>query len=783
MKKLKFNEDWQFSVNGGDTHRISVPHDAMLEMPRNPKSEGESACGYFVGGDYHYEKRFKVPEEWEKKHVCLQFEGVYQKSTVYVNGKKAGGSDYGYVPFFVCLDGLLDYGKENTVTVHADNREHPCSRWYTGGGIYRPVWLWVGEEAHIAPEGVKIDTLSYHPAEIFVKTEHTGKRVRIEILDGNEVIATAKSTVTDRNIAGAQVSGAKLRLPGARLWSEDTPYLYTCRVTLDGGDCAETEFGIRKVEWSSKGLFINGKSTLLRGGCVHHDNGIVGAATYDISEYRRVKKMKEAGYNALRSSHNPCSRAMLEACDAFGVYMIDESWDMWFHHKNKYDYASCWRKNYLSDLDAMVNRDYNHPSVIMYSIGNEVSEPAKEEGLSVMKEMVDHLHELDPNRAVTGGFNLMIISKAKKGKGIYDEETGGRKNDSDAKMQGMNSTMFNMITSMVGTGMNKSANSKAADEATSPCLDLLDMAGYNYASGRYPMEGKKHPERVIFGSETFPQDIAKNWEMVEKYPYLIGDFMWTAWDYLGEAGLGAWAYTPDGKGFNKPYPWLLADCGAFDILGNPGVPVALARAAWKLDEKPWIGVQPVNHPGIKPAKASWRGSNAIASWAWKGCEGNKAVVEIYSSSPTVEVFLNDRSLGKKKTKQCKARYKTKYAPGKLEAIAYDTSGKETGRNTLTSSDGELHISAAAGERGEITYVDISITGQNGVVESNADEKLTVTVENGELTAFGSANPRTEESYRSGSFTTYYGRALATVKGEHAILTVCGKTLGTVKVAL
>ena len=331
--------------------------------------------------------------------------------------------------------------------------------------------------------------------------------------------------------------------------------------------------------------------------------------------------------------------------------------------------------------------------------------------------------------------------------------------------------------------MNKAANSKAADEATSPCLDLLDMAGYNYASGRYPMEGTKHPDRVVFGSETFPQDIAKNWEMVEKYPYLVGDFMWTAWDYLGEAGLGAWAYTPDGKGFNKPYPWLLADCGAFDILGNPGAPVALARAAWKLDDKPWIGVQPVNHPGVKPAKASWRGSNAIASWSWRGCEGNKAVVEVYSSSPAVEVLQNGRSLGKKKTKLCRAVYKTKYAHGKLEAVAYDASGKETGRNVLISSEGDLQISAAAGERGEITYVDISITGQNGVTESNADEELCVTVEHGELAGFGSANPRTEESYQSGSFTTYYGKALAAVKGSHAVLTVSGKTLGTVKVTL
>src|SRR5699024_6997743 len=190
--------------------------------------------------------------------------------------------------------------------------------------------------------------------------------------------------------------------------------------------------------------------------------------------------------------------------------------------------------------------------------------------------MVEYIHSLDGSRAVTGGMNLMIISRSAKGKGIYKEDGGRDDGGKQNAMSGMSSTMFNMITSMVGTGMNKAANSKKADAATSPALDALDIAGYNYASGRYPLEGKAHPERVIFGSETFPQDIAKNWEMVERYPYLIGDFMWTAWDYLGEVGLGAWAYTPDGRGFNKPYPWLLADTGAIDILGNPTAELFLA---------------------------------------------------------------------------------------------------------------------------------------------------------------------------------------------------------------
>lgn len=569
MLRQSFNEDWLFYKAGKeDRRKVTLPHDAMLEEMRTADAPSGSAGAYFHGDVYTYEKEFEAPKEWENRHILFQFEGVYRNAKVFLNEKEAGGAAYGYIPFFICADGLLQYGGKNTIRVVADASRQPDSRWYSGGGIYRPVWLWAGAKESIEPEGIRISTLSYEQARILVEVRHNGDDVGVEILDKDG--KTAASGTGQR---------LEMEIPNAALWSEDTPNLYTCRVRLskDGTvtDTAETTFGIRKVEWSSKGLTINGKSTLLRGGCIHHGNGILGAATYAESEERRVRILKEAGFNALRISHNPASEALLEACDRYGMYVMDETWDMWFHHKSKFDYASDWRKNYKYDLQALVARDFNHPSVIMYSIGNEVSEPAKEEGLAVIKEMVEYLHGEDPNRAVTGGFNLMIIASAKKGKGVYDEE-GGRKDDKDKAMSGMNSTMFNMVTNMVGTGMNRSANSKKADLATSPALDLLDIAGYNYGSGRYPLEAKAHPQRVIVGSETFPQDIAKNWKMVKEYPYLIGDFMWTAWDYLGEAGLGAWAYTPDGKGFNKPYPWLLADCGALDILGNPNGELYLA---------------------------------------------------------------------------------------------------------------------------------------------------------------------------------------------------------------
>ncbi len=370
-------------------------------------------------------------------------------------------------------------------------------------------------------------------------------------------------------MAEANGDQAELEIPDAALWSEDSPELYQCCAILkDNGtvvDSAEVTFGIRRLEWSAKGFFVNGKETLLRGGCIHHDNGLLGAAAFSKAEERRVRILKENGFNAIRSSHNPISSAMLEACDKYGVYVMDEAWDMWYKPKMKHDYALDFEKYWQEDLSAMIQRDYHHPSVIMYSIGNEVSEPHDERGLSLAGKLVDAVRRLDPTRPVTCGLNLMILQTAAKGKAVSKADTENGKEEAAKMPAPTNSTMFNMMAAMIGTGMNKSAANKEVDAAASPVLDLLDIGGYNYASGRYPLEGDLHPERVIVGSETFPQDIAKNWEMVKKYPYLIGDFMWTAWDYLGEAGLGAWTYHKDGCTFDKPYPWLLADAGAVDI--------------------------------------------------------------------------------------------------------------------------------------------------------------------------------------------------------------------------
>ena len=739
MQTISFIDNW--TCNGAP---VTLPHDAMIRERRSADTSN-GGHGYFPGGVYTYEKKFNTPADWEGKTVITEFEGVYKNATVSLNGETLCFHAYGYTGFYVELKKLI-IGGENTLTVVADNAKLPNSRWYSGSGIYRPVWLHICEPEGLRPESVKLTAVSVDPAVVKVES-----RVAVKA-----------------EIAGGTGEGTRFEIavPDARLWSETDPYLYTVKISAGENDTLEIPFGIRKIEWSNKGLFINGKETLLRGACVHHDNGILGAATYAESEYRRVRILKKNGFNAIRSSHNPASKALLDACDALGVYVMDETFDMWYNRKNPFDYGLDWEACWKEDVAAMVSRDHNHASVIMYSIGNEVAEPFEQKGVDAGKAQIDLCHRLDPSRPVTCGTNLMIISRAAKGNGIYKDGESNTGTEGKKQKGTQNASLaFNMIASVIGSGMNKGGNSQKVDALTSPFLDALDIAGYNYGSGRYPLEAKAHPERVIFGSETFPQDIYKNWGMVKKYPYLIGDFMWTGWDYLGEAGLGAWSYT-GGLPFNRPYPWVLAGAGVIDILGAPDGSCKYASTVWGLEENPVIAVRPVNHPGVRPSKSVWRGTNAILSWSWQGCEGNKAEAEVYSDAAAVELLLNGKSLGRKKIKACKATFKTKYAPGILTAVAYDTAGREVSRSTLTSAkDAKLRIrpEKSCAKPGEIVYIPVEIADNAGIAESNADRKVTVSVSGGELLAFGSANPCTEEQYHTGTFTTYYGRALAVVR--------------------
>lgn len=758
MRK-KINDKWEFKIEEGNWESVTLPHDAMLANGRSEFSDGKGASGFFYGGKFTYKKEIVLTQEELKKFYTLEFEGIYRNSNIFVNGTKAGGCAYGYLPFEVDINQYLVCGR-NTILVEIDTSNQPDSRWYSGAGIYRPVWLNIQEKQRVISKSIRIETKSIHPAILQVQAAHIGGKLQIEVRnkDSGQLIATADGD----NVC--------LEIPNAMLWSCENPYLYDVVVKLMEQETVVEEihldYGIRMIQKSKDGLLVNGNSVLLKGGCIHHDNGILGACEYDESADRKIRFLKENGFNAIRSAHNPCSEAILKACDKYGIYVVDETWDMWYHKKSKYDYANDFEANYKQDVQAIVAKDFNHPSVIIYSIGNEVSEPASEKGIALTKELVELFHSLDSSRLVTAGFNLMIIANAAKGKQMYKEE-GGLDDSNKKETSGMNSTLFNMMASMVGSGMNKAANGKKADLAISPAINHLDIAGYNYASGRYVEDAKLHPDRLIIGSETFPQDIAKNWEYVERMPNVIGDFMWTAWDYLGEAGLGAWTYEKDGMGFEKPYPWMLADAGVFDILGNANGEALWTKAVWEKSEVPSIAVRPCNHPNEKLIKAAWRGTNAIPSWSWKDCDGNKAFVEVYGNGKFVELYLNERKVGKKKIKQCKAVFSVKYEPGSIKAILYDEQKCKLGEQILESGKGKIRpaisLEKSKFTSGEICYINVEMQGENGIVDCNSDTKLHVSVENGQLLGFGSANPRTEDSFLDGNYTTFYGRAQAVVR--------------------
>ncbi|WP_346908527.1 glycoside hydrolase family 2 TIM barrel-domain containing protein [Faecalicatena orotica] len=757
--RLDFNDNWMVKMNHSEWKKVMIPHDAMQEEARNADAKGGSASGFFHGGHYIYQKELNLTLEELELHYTLEFGGVYRDAEVYINGNLAGSCAYGYVPFRVVMDPFLKEGR-NIVTVKADNSDQPDSRWYTGAGIYRSVFLRIQKKQHLIPEQIRIRTLQIQPAKVEVQTGHAGGRVHVEITDPE----------IQKTVASGDGSKVELKIENAVLWDSGNPHLYQVNVQLwDRDEILEEihiSYGIRLIEKKTDGLYINKQKVLLKGGCIHHDNGILGAREYQESADRKIRILKENGFNAIRSAHNPCSEEILNACDKYGIYVMDETWDMWYRKKNEFDYASEFEKHYKDDIHTIVEKDSNHPSVILYSIGNEVSEPAEQRGIQLAEELVSLFHKEDPARLVTGGFNLMIIANAAKGKQMY-QENGGLDASQNKDLSGMNSTMFNMITSMTGSGMNKAANGKKADLAVSPVLDKLDISGYNYASGRYQEDSRKHPERLILGSETFPQDLAANWKMVEEMPNIIGDFMWTAWDYLGEAGLGAWSYDKDAKGFAKPYPWLLADCGVFDILGNPTGEALWTKIIWGGYVTPEITVRPCNHPKEKLIKAAWRGTNALPSWSWRGCDGNRTIVEIYADAYVAELFLNGKKIGERKIKNKMAKFPVKYQTGELKTIVYDCTGKEAGRKTICSGTGAVKPSIIPEQdvikSGAVCYLNVAMMCENGIVDCNSDEILTIQVENGKLLAFGSANPKTEESFLTGQYCTWYGKAMAVVR--------------------
>ena len=851
MQKIDFNKDWMCRclTRDEEAYPVTLPHDAMLSEPRTQESTGEGNIGWYIGGDYEYTKNFFVPEEYKGKKVLIEFEGIYHNGEVYINGKKAAYRPYGYTNFYVDTEGFFQYGKENEIKVIARNADQPNSRWYSGTGIYRPAYLYVGEEKHIPVNGVKIRTLSYDPAriEVVVKTSSPGEvSLKIEFegskvlgvigestkignvnndkiissdnknMQPNESVQTGKNgqkselvqVEAEKNNQAAEYQAIfQLDVPNAKLWDTEHPNLYTCKAVFGEDEVIET-FGIRELIWNPQvGMTINGERVILRGACFHHDNGVLGACTYPEAEERKMRILKENGYNAVRSAHYPCSKALLDACDRVGMLMMDEYVDVWYIHKTKYDYAGQLADWWKQDLKDMVDKDYNHPSVIMYSTGNEVAETAQKKGIALTGDMTNFLHSLDSTRPVTCGINIFFNFLSSIGLGVYSddkaEKSAGNAEKNAAQATGKNekkvvksgektvnkatengkkglgstkpekkkkpvgSEFYNTLACLVGDYFMKcGATLYPCDLRTKDAYANMDIAGYNYGIFRYKHDLKKYPNRLILGSETFCKDAYSFWEIAKKNKRIIGDFVWAGWDYIGEVGDGAAEYS-DYK-FEDPATRMTGGNGRIDLNGKPRAEAAYTRVAFERETGPFIAVDPV-YQKEKLRLTGWQLTKALESWAWDGCNGEPAKVEVYARAAQVELFINGKSVGKKKVKKCRANFNTTYQDGEITAVSYDENGKEINRYSLQTAGKDTVLQVRPEEKTVkpegLAFIQLQYTDSKGIWKPMEKHNIKVTVENGVLKGLGSPAPYVKGNYTDHTVATYYGEAMAVVQAD------------------
>lgn len=768
MKALSFNTGWTFRhlQSNDPAMPVTLPHDAALTEPRTETAPGGTNTGWYEGFDYLYEKQFEPEQTWAGQTVVLEFEGVYHNAEVWLNGKKLAFRPYGYTNFTVDLTGQLCFGQVNCLQVIAHNADQPNSRWYSGAGIYRPVNLWIGGAEHIPFAGLKVRTCSIAPPQIEVDVHTTADGpVRVEVWDGEMLLAQQTAASTNG------LAQLRIALPEVQLWSPEHPALYTLRAKYVQ-DTAETDFGIRTLEWGQQGLLINGSRVILQGACIHHDNGLLGAVCLPDAVERKIRLLKENGYNAIRSAHNPCSKALLEACDRMGVLVMDEYIDHWYIHKTEHDYVDYFNDWWKQDLKDMVEKDYNHPSVILYSTGNEVSETAQPKGIALTGEMTEYLHSLDATRPVTCGVNIFFNFLSSVGFGVYsDEKAKKQAEDATRKKKAVGSQFFNNLAGLLGDEfMKRGATIYPCDLKTRDAFARMDVAGYNYGIYRYEHDLKKYPERLILGSETFCRDAYRFRELAKQEPRLIGDFVWAGMDYLGEVMVGSWEYADYAPRFDGGLGWVSAGSGRIDLTGKPLGEALYTRVALEQAEGPFLAVRPVNHTGDKHSPSAWKMTNAMESWSWPGCEGKTAEVEVYARAAAVALLLNGQEIGRKKAKNdCRFVFKCKYQPGTLEAVAYNVAGQETGRCALTTAADVTQLRAEPEQLtvqpGHLCYVRLRYTDPAGIVKPMRNDRIKVSVTGGKLLALGNGCPFNLEGYQNDSTLPYWGEALAIVQAD------------------
>ncbi len=725
---------------------VDLPHDWSIGGKIAADNPTGGAGGFFPAGTGWYRKVFSVPRDWGGKRIGIEFEGVYMNSDVWINGSKLGNHPYGYTPFFYDLTPFLRIGENNTVAVRVDNSRYVNSRWYSGSGIYRHVWLHVEDRVHVVPWGIQIVTRSITSAKaagvIRLTLRNDGDaesvaRVSTRILspEGREV-AKVDSDVSI-GVGGIKTVNQTFEIEEPTLWSPESAHLYLAASTvhrLGGSDGVyDTLFGVRSIRVSAEnGFQLNGQTIKLCGGCVHHDNGCLGAEAFDRAEERKVELLKAAGFDAVRTSHNPPSEAFLNACDRLGILVIDEAFDCWDQQKASADYSIYFDDWWQRDLDAMVLRDRNHPSVVIWSVGNELPQAGTAEGIRVGGMLADRVRSLDDTRPVTAGIFWY--------RGIHAAD---------------------------GTRWNW--------EDLDPLFAKLDIAGYNYQSHRYLPDHQRIPSRVMVATESFLRDTFRNWQLTQETGYVAGDFVWSAMDYLGESGIGR--YSPAGErlighGTDEQYPYNGASCGDMDITGYRKPISHYRNIVWNRGERLYTAVLEPSPDGRPYRVEEWGLAPSWASWSWRGFEGRHLEVQIFSRCERVRLYLNDNLIGEKPTtesEQFKAVFDVPYVPGVLKTVGMDK-GQVVEQNILKTAGPASQIRLTA-DRKHITangedlcFISVEAIDDAGNFQPGGNQLVKFKISGpGLIAGVGSGDYSREELYQGNERLLFHGRAEVVIR--------------------
>ena len=831
MRVMKINQEWDFGLGTIDLgsrlrgsfgdRKVNLPHDYMIESEVFPQAVSGAASGYYNAGVAHYAREIEIPAEWENDRISLRLDGAMMNATIEVNGNLACLQHYGYAPFETDITRLVYPGQKNRVLVTLNPSMQPNSRWFSGAGLFRGIELVHTPKLHIAFGGLSGYTkkIEYKPdgtpetaylqVSAEIKNELAENRlaeVTFTLIDDKtgETVKASK-TLTQVPALTAQTAYMTLTVDEPLLWDAEHPNLYRLEAAVrDTGtfkthivpssqpaeDRESVLFGIRTIEADVKhGLRINGRAVKLRGGCLHHDNGPIGAVSVYDAEARKVMKLKEVGFNAIRTTHNPPSSALIEACDRLGMYVFDEAFDAWGMGKQPGDYNQFFETDWQKDLTSFIRRDRCHPCVTIWSTGNEITERGGlNNGYVWAVKLAETVRSLDPSRPVSNGIcsfwngldDSLMAGQMKK---MMEESSGGLQN---ADIGGKKDLLWEQYTEAFANG--------------------LDVVGYNYMENKYEQDHLMFPERVILGSENYPKEIGMHWPMIEKTPWVIGDFTWTAWDYIGEAGIGKATFYEPGDpnignpwGAPSPYPWRTANDADFDIIGGLRPQGEYRRIVWGSKETAVFSYDPAV-VGKVETLSNWGFPGVWPHWNWQGQEGRPVDIAVFSSAEEVELLINGISLGRKKAGEALIHnmpftflFRGTYQPGTVEAVSY-AGGREISRTALRTAGKPVSIRLTAETEAmkadgvSLCYVNAELIDENGLPVPDADVLLTAEVTgSAELLGFGSGNPITEENYSKGRFTSYLGRALAILragyKAGEAKLTVCAEGLGRAEICL